>query len=713
MSLKQVFTLLWNNKVVIIVIPLLVAVLVYLLTATMSQEYESSAVVFTEPKSNRGETTGGVERIDFYTSNNLFDNLMLLMKSRETLNEASLRLLALHLSIDQPIPDILSEKSFVELGEHVSPALKQKIGVNGNPEQTYLNLIAFHEAYPDSVVDYLLREHPHYGFADILDNLFVARRASSDMMEVKLKSDDPAICYHSLQYILESFMERYTRLKEQENINSIQYFEEQLRLSQSRLETSELRLKEFISSNQILNYYEQGKYLDVAQLEQDQDEERALRLAAGTKANLEQLEAVFSNFEERQEAMTRVDSLQSELTKKRMQLEGLNVAGPPSSAIANRLLAEINSLQEAVERATAELVATSMSTQGIPRKNILDEWLRLNIQYQEQIGAIEVMKRRKEEINQKITEFAPLGAELTRLEREVKVNENQYLSLLHGLNQARLRQYDLMTTSSQTLIDEPIFPKKPLPSKRKLLVAGGVLGSGFMVLSALFLLALVDSRIKSARRAKSITGIDVLGGWPHAAEKGQSGHDPILYKRLIKQFYNQAAVYLPSDQSKKTLVFYSIEKGEGKTFLINRLIEELVLQEKPVTFIHPANNAQEFSSAYCEHIAYDDASNDLLWRQLVEQAKGEIVLFEHPNIQLSNIHFDLMNHADLNVLVMDASKAWSSSDQAYFENVRKGIVKPHVIWLNRMDEEDLEDINGIIPKKRGKIRAFVKSLLIN
>src|SRR5690606_28355223 len=429
--------------------------------------------------------------------------------------------------------------------------------------------------------------------------------------------------------------------------------------------------------------------------------------------NLEQLEEVFGSFEERQQAMNRVDSLQALLTNKRMELEGVSAARPSRTESANRLSEEISQLQVQVEQATEDLISTTMSAQGIPRKNILDEWLRLNILYKEQVEAIDVMKNRKEQLSQRITDFAPLGAELARLEREVKVNENQYLSLLHGLNQARLRQYDLMTTSSQTLIDEPIFPKKPLPSKRKLLVAGGVLGSGFMVLSALFLLALVDSRIKSARRAKSITGIDVLGGWPHAAEKGQSGHDPILYKRLIKQFYNQAAVYLPSDQSKKTLVFYSIEKGEGKTFLINRLIEELVLQEKPVTFIHPANNAQEISSAYCEHIAYDDASNDLLWRQLVEQAKGEILLFEHPNIQLSNIHFDLMNHADLNVLVMDASKAWSSSDQAYFENVRKGIAKPHVIWLNRMDEEDLEDINGIIPKKRGKIRAFVKSLLIN
>src|SRR5690606_26639027 len=142
MNLKQVFTLLWNNKVVIVLTPLLVALLVYLLTATMSREYESTAVVFTEPKSNRGETAGGVERIDFYTSNNLFDNLMLLMKSRETLNEASLKLLALHLSTDRPTPHIISQESFVELQAHIPTAIKQKLGVSGDPRQTYLNLVA-------------------------------------------------------------------------------------------------------------------------------------------------------------------------------------------------------------------------------------------------------------------------------------------------------------------------------------------------------------------------------------------------------------------------------------------------------------------------------------------------------------------------------------------------------------------------------------------
>lgn len=711
MSLKQIIRLLWDNKAGILLAPMLVAVIVYFLTSNLSQQYESKAIIFTNPNTNRGETVGGAERIDFYTSNNLFDNLMLLMRSRETLNDASLKLLALHLSVDGPYPEVLSQESFVELQQHISPALKEEIGVTGNPEETYLNLLAFHQAYPDSVVDYLLREHPHYGYQDIIDDLFVARRSSSDMMEVSLKSDDPAVVYHSLRYIIESFMHRYGQLKAQENINSIQYFEEQLKLSHSRLTASEQELKEFISANQILNYYEQGKYLDVAQLEQDQDEERAQRLASGTKANLEQIEELFAGFEERQNDMEHIDSLQSVLNRKQMQLEGMNILNTGNPEAVRSLSAEITELQGGLERATQNLVNNSLSAQGIPRKNILDEWLRLRIQYEEQVQAIEVMKRRKEEINEKINEFAPLGAELKRLEREVDVNENQYLSLLNGLNSAQLRKYDLETTSSQELIDEPIFPKKPLPSKRKILVAGGFLGTGFMLVSGLILLAFMDSTVRTAQRASALTNIPVAGGWLRQSRYGDKDIHPWLYKRLIKQFYNQASVYTNGNGAKKTIVFYSIEVGEGKTFLANKLVEELLLQGKSVSLMLP-EDSQEAVNPKVQYLSYShDSMNTSYWNQLLAEAKGEIILFEHPNIQLSNINFDLMNRVDLNVLVMDATRIWSTSDQSYFENVQKGLTKPQVIWLNKMNEEDLEEINGEIPKDRNKVRIFIKKLL--
>src|SRR5690554_1840144 len=268
-----------------------------------------------------------------------------------------------------------------------------------------------------------------------------------------------------------------------------------------------------------------------------------------------------------------IDSLHSQSTLKQMELEGINIGRPNNSGAKRSLSEDIQTLQIQLEKTTESLVNSSLSAQGIPRKNILDEWFRLKIQYEEQVQAIEVMKRRKGEINEKINEFAPLGAELNRLEREVKVNENQYLTLLNGLNLAQMRKYDLETTSSQKLIDEPILPKKPLPSKRKILVAGGFLGSGFMVISILILFSFLDSTVRSAQNAHALTNIPVAGGWLKQSKSVKNDVHPVLYKRLIKQFYNQVAVYLDGNTSQKTVVFYNIEKGEGKTFLASKFIE--------------------------------------------------------------------------------------------------------------------------------------------
>src|SRR5690606_26107411 len=144
MSLKQLIRLFLRYQLWIIAIPVLVAILVYFLSQNLSKQYESKAVIFTNPTSNQGATDGGVGRVDFYTSNNLFDNLMLLMKSRETLQDASLKLLALHLSMEKADPEIITSKSFEELKEHISPALREKVAVIGDAEKTYENLKNFH-----------------------------------------------------------------------------------------------------------------------------------------------------------------------------------------------------------------------------------------------------------------------------------------------------------------------------------------------------------------------------------------------------------------------------------------------------------------------------------------------------------------------------------------------------------------------------------------
>src|SRR5690606_33425111 len=127
------------------------------------------------------------------------------------------------------------------------------------------------------------------------------------------------------------------------------------------------------------------------------------------------------------------------------------------------------------------------------------------------------------------------------------------------------------------------------------------------------------------------------GAWLKQDDSAKPHLNPLLFKRLIKQFYNQVAVYVEGDRAKKTILFYSIELGEGKTFLIHKFVEELLSQGKTVSYIHPINS-QDANVPGVNYISYSEGSiNSINWDKLTAASTGEYLIFEHSNIQLSNI----------------------------------------------------------------------------
>lgn len=714
MTIKQLFLLLLRNKYWIVLLPISVAFLIFTLTKTLPQRFQSSTIIFTNPTSNKGVNDGGAVRMDFYTSNNLFDNLTLLLKSRETVQAASLKLLALHLIQKEPSDAVFSAKNFDSINLHLTEALRKELVVPDDLEKTYTSIVDHLRQYPESPIEYMLREHPHYSIQEILNNMSVARKASSDMMEVSFQADDAAVCFYTLKFISEAFIARYARMKELENVNSIRYFEDQLVIAQSKLRIAESNLKDFMTENRILNYYEQGKYLDIAKLEHEQDEERATRLMTGTKANLDKLEALFANFEIRQTVIQKISKLQDEIVARNKQLTALKInrnSGQSTEVIEK----EIDAFQKEIEEESQKLFNGSMSYEGLQRQETLDEWLKLKIQYEEQVQAIAVMQKRKEYLQEKTDEFAPLGAELKRLEREVTVNESQYLSILHGLNMAYLQKYDLEMTSSQKLVDEPFFPKKPLPSKKLVLVVGGLFGSGFFVIALIIISFFLDSTIQSASKAKKLTDLPVAGGWINESNTSKGLQLDVLRNRLITQISNYLNRYSNADQKPIILVVYSLMAGEGKTFLISKLIPELIAERKSVIYFGPRdpNRAQELP---CE-THFIDPKNDLfekdnqVWTKRFAESQHDRIILELPPFQDHHINYTLINQADVLVMVLDSERTWSEANRTALDSLKQAVQIPHVILLNRMKEEELEEISGEMPKKRSFFRKQIKKLV--
>jgi uncharacterized protein involved in exopolysaccharide biosynthesis len=713
MTIKQIILLLLRYRYWIVLVPITVAFLIFTFAKKLPQQFQSSAIIFTNPTSDRGVNDGGAVRMDFYTSNNLFDNLTLLIKSRETIQAASLKLLALHLIQVQPSDAVFSERDFEELKLHIPESLRIELVVGDDLTKTYESIVEHYRRFPQSPIEYLLREHPNYSIQALLSKLFVARKSSSDMIEVTFQADDAAICFYTLKFISDAFMERYATMKELENVNSIKYFEDQLHLAQTKLRVAEMELKDFMTQNKILNYYEQGKYLDIAKLEHEQDEERSIQLMTGTKVNLDKLEALFSSFENRQTVIKKIGLLQDKIIAKNQQLLSIKL-DRNSSLNSAEIEAEIQALQNEIEEESRIIFNRSMSFEGLQRREVLDEWLRLKIQYEEQLQAIAVMQKRKEYLAEKIDEFAPLGAELKRLEREVSVNENQYLSILHGLNMAYLKKYDLEMTSPQKLIDEPYFPMKPLPSKKMVLVAGGLFGSGFFVIAVILLSFFLDNSIKSVKKAQKITGLPVAGGWINEFNLNRRLQVNTLRKRLINQIHNDLHRFINPERKTNILIFYSLMPGEGKSFLIRKVIEEIITQNKTIIYFGPKDSAPTESFPCESH--FFNPENDLYekenhtWTQRFTQNNHDVILVEMSNFQDYHLNYSIINQSHILIMVLDAERTWSEANQTALDTLKQTVAIPHVVLLNKMKEEEMEEISGEMPKKRSFMRRQIKKL---
>ncbi len=708
MKISTFIRFLIRNIFWLISVPIAMAFLVYLFLNKAPKDYVSSGLVYTNAAVAKGiSASGEATRVDYYTSNNLFDNLVFLIRSRQTIEDASLHLLALHLSLSDPNPRIISQETYDEIKDHISPELWNQLGVRNDEEKTYLNLQDYLGKNINTPVEYLLKEHPNYGVSNIQSRLTVNRKAASDMIELNYRSNDPGVTQHTLKRIIDSFMNRYKGLRESENSSSIRYFEEQLKLAVEKLRVSESEIKSFISANRILNFYEQGKYLDIAKLEQDQDEEKAKRLSSGTAANLQQIESLFDVFSKRGKQIDEIITIQKTIQSKTQELNGLqlNAAAYPSQIA--KLQQELKELNMLADNVTASIYQSSNTQEGIARKTMLDEWLKLKLQHEEQLQALDVMKNRKELISDKIAAFAPLGAELKKLEREVSISENQYLSILQGLNQAYLQKYDLETSSSQSVIDEPNFPGKPQSSRKMVLIAGTSFVGFILTLACLLGLYFIDPSIRNAERASAKTQLPLLSAYPGLRRKRWWVHYPAIIELQTRKIISEIDLvrHQKAAHSNQGIVILvtSTQKGEGKSFLISKLVQALTDEGK---FVHIAGQADEILLTDRSRIREYNSWQDIQSGR-THFSETDVIIIEMQDMLSGGIPVDPVLHADMSILVVNAQRTWSQTDrQLLAQFLKLSPIQPQLV-LNKMRIDELRESYGKIPSKLRRFNKYV------
>ena len=633
MKLLDLIRLIRKHLVLLILIPLLMALLAIMLTRKPQLTFSSHTTLFT------GLATGSSIEMDktfnYFVTNTAFDNLLNIINSRASQEEVAIRLLSQHLLLNKYDPKYISEKSYKELREMTPKSIYRYVvrKRSGNTENdtsflaqkssngrsfqdldekssnlpssineddyelTVRNLTQLMNSNDTNFVYKLLNfEDPHYSLKAI-SSVKAIRIGSSDLIKLSYEADDPGICQQTLELFSQVCIKNYRFIKENKSDEVIKYFENQLQEANKQLKISEDKLLDFNERNNIINYYEQSKA--VANVKEDIDVDYNNK-----KAQLAGHEAAINRIEKKLDVQQLVQLKSDDILQKKKKLGELNYEIANSEARRDTgKLAQINLLKLKkqseilkldIKGNVEELYTFQNTTNGLPLNNLLSEWLNNVVEAENLRAKLLVMDQRKREFQKQYSIYAPAGANIKRIEREISVSEQGYLEILHGLNLAKLKLQDSELSANLKTIDPPYYPISPNPTKRKILIIAAAFLSGIIVLGFILMMEYFDDTLSNLEKASKILKLQPLGMYPKVYKNPEFLNFDGIQNRLI-QLITQNLIHsiekVNPVKSPKTILFFSTLDKEGKTAMIGNITKTLLSKGKRVVYINFSNTS--------------------------------------------------------------------------------------------------------------------------
>lgn len=704
------------------------AVIVFLLTMSMPKSYLSSTTMFTGIATGSSIVSLEESKLDLFGTRIAFDNLINMVKSRSTAEEVGLLLFTSHMMIDGPIPQVISKKHYNELMDIVPDDVKELV-IKDDATKTYQNFLEYlNSSHSNFLFKLINLIHPHYSSKKILEKLRVSRVQTSDMIQLIYQSDDPGICYNTLLLMNEVFVRNYLGMKYSQFNNVVAYFMRQLEIANNDLDEAELELLEFNKSNSIINYYEQTKYIA--------SEKEKFNIAfSEIKMNLAASESVLKTLESKMTMRERakINSAETLLLKdeiseivfliatKTFEAELDSIPDEQKNIEINALRSKSIELEQKMSNAIGLSYNFDNSIEGLPSNSVLEEWLTKVIEFESTKAELEVANRLNKEYLKLYKRYAPLGANMKRLERKINVFERQYLSVLHGLNLAKLKQKNVELNSNLKVVDQPTFSISPEPSKRKYLIIIAFL-IGFIIPAFIILvLDLLDNSIKNAARAEKLSGLKVMSIFPKLISNNIKLDMELVREQSIQAMTRKFLLLMDEKESTTLpteIIVYSNQQGEGKTYILTSIYAKLA--ELGFKILYLTHNEVEKHDG-CDCLTYKVTNQfhktasikDLLpLSPSVDTQEYDFVFIEFPVLLNQTFPINFMRDTDFSFIVTRANRAWDSSDV----NSLKDIVKitkenqPYMI-LNGVEIQEMEQILGDLQKKRTQIRQLLKRVM--
>ena len=674
----------------LVLVPLVSAVLVFVIMSGKPKVYKSSTTIYTGIVSGydvlASESSGSR---DWMSVNNAIDNLISVIMAESTLSNVSMRLLArniCHLESEN-MGEFMTRESAMELRNLLSPEVRE-LTVPEDEEATYKNYIKAFESSRDNWFKQMFHwNHRHYSFS-ALSKIEVNRVGNSDMIRMTYSSDDKFISYNTLAILQSEFIKQYLAIRYQQTTDVVSYFEGELETIKRDLTQKENALTRYYIDNGVINYQEQTKMVAERQKDLDGLVEQVLRERDGADEKIKLLEDKLGN-------VTDVYSNNASFIGQIHALNNLYTQVSPNDSIDTSLSRRISEEEQKLKKISSEISAAQYSKEGLGNDVLINEWISAILIKSKADAELDILFANKDEMDKEVKRFSPIGTSIKRQEREINFSEQNFLSNLKSLNDAKLREKNLQLTSATfRVLTPPTVAMNPEKTKTKLYAMIAFVFMFALMCGIVIIMEEFNRKPYDQDSARKLIKLPVIGAYPQV--KKETENMEISKTLAMRHLGNTITSYFNRNQSVNIINVFSVDKGEGKSTVCQAIYEYFEsLDTKPVLVNWEKDFESNTKYYMLANSIYDFCVNEDNMELMPE---ANVIIVEYPPLKDASFPTKVIDTSAINILVADSKRDWTGMRGLMIGELKRFNKGNNLgIILNNSDIDTVGSFTGMLP----------------
>ncbi len=427
----------------------------------------------------------------------------------------------------------------------------------------------------------------------------------SEIVEISFQSPSRTEAQYMPNVAMEIYVERSTMQNRRAAESTAQFLQREKEELKLRLDQSERRLEEYMNRTGIVQVNQQASGIVTQQANVEMEIQQV-------SLELQTISEAINNHEQQMERLKpglseqfsdaigpRIRNAQEQLARYEGERTLILTRNP---GVRNReqtpprlkfLDEEIERVKEEIRTLSSQLFSEEDEYMGLDTEEraqmvatIQTRLTELRIQQNQYQSRLEALEERKREIDRSFDNLPEGMIELARLQRDVQINENLYLSVSGQFAEMSVLQQSQFGFGR--IVDTALRPGSPVSPNRKILLLlgvmlGGVLAAGFIAIKEFSDSSINNMDMVRASHLPLLTAVPVLDKVPKRKRKSfkvSSGLIPDemvllrdranLASEAIRRLKNNLT-YQHGEMPPKTIAVTSAEKGDGKSTIVSNL----------------------------------------------------------------------------------------------------------------------------------------------